>query len=45
VDAGVVIPWLTTDLAGTPRPQGNGYDLGAYEGVVKRKVYLPLVLR
>jgi hypothetical protein len=46
VDAGVTIPWLTTDLEGIPRPQGDSYDLGAFEGVVVRQeLYLPLVLR
>jgi hypothetical protein len=29
IDAGV--PTVPTDFAGTPRPQGAGYDIGAYE--------------
>jgi len=44
VDAGVTIPWLATDLEGNTRPQGSGYDLGAYEGE-RGEVFLPLVLR
>lgn len=31
IDAGVTIPEVTTDVAGVPRPQGAGYDIGAYE--------------
>ena len=44
IDAGLTIPWLTTDLEGFPRPQGGGYDIGAFEGV-RRAVFLPLVVR
>ncbi len=44
VDAGQPIPWLMTDLEGNPRPQGSGYDLGAFEGV-QSNVFLPLALR
>ena len=43
-DAGLTIPWLTTDLEGNSRPQGSAYDLGAYEGVTAA-VFLPLVVR
>ncbi|RLC90226.1 MAG: hypothetical protein DRI77_14980 [Chloroflexi bacterium] len=43
-DAGVTIPWLTDDLAGDSRPQGSGYDMGAYEGT-RSEVFLPLVMR
>lgn len=31
IDAGVAIPEVTVDRAGTRRPQGAGYDVGAYE--------------
>jgi hypothetical protein len=31
IDAGEPIPDVTTDVAGTPRPSGGGYDVGAYE--------------
>jgi hypothetical protein len=44
LDAGLTIPWLTTDLDGRPRPQGSRYDIGAFEGV-RWEVFLPLVLR
>ena len=44
IDAGLAIPWLTTDLEGASRPQGSGYDIGAYEGT-RRAIYLPLVVR
>jgi hypothetical protein len=44
LDAGLTIPWLTTDLDGRPRPQGSKYDIGAFEEV-RWEVFLPLVLR
>jgi parallel beta-helix repeat protein len=31
IDAGTVLPDVTKDLEGQPRPQGSGPDLGAYE--------------
>jgi hypothetical protein len=31
IDAGLSIPSLTTDIAGTTRPRGAAYDIGAYE--------------
>jgi hypothetical protein len=31
IDAGAAIPQVTADRAGTARPQGKAYDIGAYE--------------
>lgn len=31
IDAGAMLPEVKTDKDGTPRPQGKGYDIGAYE--------------
>jgi parallel beta-helix repeat protein len=31
IDAAVAISVVTTDLTGSPRPQGPAYDIGAYE--------------
>ena len=31
IDAGVTISGFTTDIIGTTRPQGAGYDIGAFE--------------
>ncbi len=31
IDAGTAIPEVSTDSAGTPRPKGAAYDIGAYE--------------
>ncbi|NOZ04805.1 MAG: hypothetical protein GXP41_00410 [Chloroflexi bacterium] len=42
LDAGITIPWLTTDLEGSPRPQGSGYDIGTFEGRWWA-LYLPLI--
>jgi hypothetical protein len=44
LDAGLTIPWLTTDLDGVPRPKNGVYDIGAFEGAWW-EVFLPLVLR
>jgi hypothetical protein len=33
IDAGITIPEVTTDFDGITRPQGNAYDIGAYEFV------------
>jgi hypothetical protein len=46
VDAGLPIPWIAVDLDGEPRPQGGGYDLGAYEGATPAwSIVLPVVVR
>jgi hypothetical protein len=42
VNAGLTIPWLTTDLDGKPRTPG-AYDIGAFEGAWL-EVFLPLML-
>lgn len=34
IDAGLTQSGYTTDLLGAVRPQGSGYDIGAYEGGV-----------
>ncbi|MBN1814214.1 MAG: right-handed parallel beta-helix repeat-containing protein [Anaerolineae bacterium] len=45
LDAGLTIPWLTTDLDGNPRTPG-AYDIGAFEGEEAwHDVYLPLVAK
>lgn len=31
IDAGVTIDGIKTDMLGVPRPQGKGYDIGAFE--------------
>jgi parallel beta-helix repeat protein len=31
IDGGLALSAVATDYAGTPRPQGAGYDIGAYE--------------
>jgi Disaggregatase related len=31
IDTGEILDIVTTDLRGVPRPQGAGYDIGAYE--------------
>ncbi len=33
IDAGLTIGAVPTDIVGVTRPQGNGYDIGAYERV------------
>lgn len=46
IDAGLPIPWLTTDLDGNSRPEGSAYDIGAFEGEgVWWAVFLPLMVR
>lgn len=46
IEAGVTVPWLTTDIDSDSRPwpAGGGYDVGADEARW-RLVYLPLVMR
>lgn len=34
IDAGVAIPSVTHDRRGTSRPQGKGFDIGAYESPI-----------
>src|SRR5205085_12320647 len=34
IDTGVTLAQVTTDIAGTSRPQGVAYDVGAYERAV-----------
>jgi len=45
IDAGLTILWLTADLDSNPRPQGDQYDVGAFEAAVPRRTCLPLVSR
>ena len=40
IDAGATIGDVTRDRLGTVRPQGRGYDIGAYERTIARR--LPL---
>jgi hypothetical protein len=42
IDTGTPLPWLSTDLQGDSRPEGGGYDIGAYEGA-GAGVFLPVV--
>ena len=45
INAGVSTgPTVTTDLRGTPRPQGTAYDIGAYEFVPTMKPAAPTAL-
>jgi hypothetical protein len=46
IDAGVSVPWLTTDVDGDERPwpAGGDYDIGADEAHW-RQIYLPQVLK
>jgi hypothetical protein len=44
IDSGLPIAGLTTDIEGNPRPQGGGFDLGAFEGTLAN-VFLPILKR
>jgi parallel beta-helix repeat protein len=49
IDAGLTLPTVTADLEGNSRPQGSGYDIGAFEYAsgpppqLPLSIYLPLV--
>jgi parallel beta-helix repeat protein len=45
VDAGMAVPVVTRDLAGTLRPEGGSYDIGAYERPRGGRVLPPSSLR
>ena len=45
IDAGVVIGEVSHDFAGVSRPQGAGYDIGAYEYTATKLLLLPKNLR
>ncbi|HJZ04303.1 MAG TPA: right-handed parallel beta-helix repeat-containing protein [Patescibacteria group bacterium] len=35
IDVGIMLPEVSDDFEGNPRPQGTGFDIGAYESQVK----------
>ena len=43
-DSGLPLTGVTTDRNGTKRPQGIGYDVGAYERVVASDVRYRFVI-
>jgi hypothetical protein len=43
IDAGADVPEALTDLVGVHRPQGNAYDIGAYEFAAEPQAPAPLV--
>jgi hypothetical protein len=44
IDRGTPLSAPLDDLLGVPRPQGDGYDMGAFEFFEYHSVYLPLAL-
>ncbi len=42
IDAGLSLASVVDDFDGNPRPQGAGYDIGAYEFLVSSKAATPL---
>jgi hypothetical protein len=40
IDSGTSIGVPNNDIEGTPRPQGNGYDMGAYEYIVEPVLHI-----
>jgi parallel beta-helix repeat protein len=44
IDRGTPLSAPLDDLLGVSRPQGDGYDMGAFEFVEYHSVYLPLVM-
>ena len=45
MNAGVAVPWLTTDIDGDPRPFGSAPDIGIDELIGYRSIHLPLVIK
>ncbi len=45
IDSGVVLANVTCDKDDIPRPQGNGYDIGAYENRLNSYISTPQDLR
>ena len=45
IDNGLTLRYPTTDQRGVSRPQGAGYDIGAYEREPFSYIYLPLIMK